>query len=77
MLSSSRLGQTELARDLAFGYTASDLRDFVAQKGRWGDRTRRGRQHQPGRHQAGRAVPGPWSAGRSAGRDMGRRQRHW
>ena len=42
------VGETEFARDPAFGYRASNLRDFVARESRADDRTQRSPQYQPG-----------------------------
>ena len=54
-----RVGETEFARDAAFGYTASDLKAFISEKVWRGGLARRGAQHQPGRHQARRAGASP------------------
>ena len=57
------VGETEFARDPAFGYRSSELREFIAERSGGAVRPEQVARHQPGRHPARRrrtASPGGW-----------------
>ena len=70
------VGETEFARDPAFGYAASDLRDFVAEKSGGAIGRDDVRSISLADIRLGGGAAGPRAAGRRSGRHVGRRQRH-